>query len=553
MKKFIHHISQVLEPREKKKLTLLILFDFFISLLDIGFLGLLLYLVHFYTIVYPAGHFQFLLINAKDNPLLPVILFFILFSIKNLVAYQLARQQSFFFYATASRLSEKNLRRYFNGSFHDFVQTDSSIHTRRISQQPVEFAHYVLNSAHQVVSQAMLVTLTTIAILIYNPVLFILLLAILAPAVALLGWLMKRKLTRVKKTVKETGGRVLQYLNESLAGFVESNLYGRQDFFVKRYAAVQKTFNGFLSEQQILQNLPGRFMEIFAVFGLLILLSIHAYLPVAGTIDIITIGAFMAAAYKIIPGMVKILNSLGQIRSYQYTLDDLLLQLPAESPPPAGKLPLHGFAFHHVSFDHDGKNILKNFSCSAGAGQFIGIKGSSGNGKTTFLNLLLGFLEPSCGTISINGSAAVVHQRRKFWSSMAYVKQQPFLIHDTIAKNISMDENIDEQKLQAALERTGLLELVNTLPGGINHVISENGRNLSGGQRQRIALARAFYRDADLYILDEPFSELDDSSEKKLILHLRALAGSGKIVVLVSHTMESLASCNQVINIGNEG
>jgi ABC-type bacteriocin/lantibiotic exporter with double-glycine peptidase domain len=172
-----------------------------------------------------------------------------------------------------------------------------------------------------------------------------------------------------------------------------------------------------------------------------------------------------------------------------------------------------------------------------------GISGDSGKGKTTMLNLTAGFLQPEQGEILFNSES---RKYLPFWSQMAYVKQDPFILHASILDNIVLfDEQYDPVKLNEVLEVTGLLK---NFPEGIGKMIMEGGKNISGGQRQRVALARALYKDATVLLLDEPFSELDEASEIVIMQYLRTLAESGKIILLISHNPKSLDFCHAVIN-----
>ena len=166
------------------------------------------------------------------------------------------------------------------------------------------------------------------------------------------------------------------------------------------------------------------------------------------------------------------------------------------------------------------------------------------------INLLLGFLEPAAGKILINDTCSERQERQQFWKQISYLKQQPLLIYDSILKNITLDEdNCDFQKLEEVIRVTGLKELITNYPERYNKIITENGKNLSGGQRQRIAIARALYKESDLIILDEPFSELDWTSEEKLLTYFSQLASAGKIIILITHNKESLSFCNKIISL----
>jgi ABC-type bacteriocin/lantibiotic exporter with double-glycine peptidase domain len=200
---------------------------------------------------------------------------------------------------------------------------------------------------------------------------------------------------------------------------------------------------------------------------------------------------------------------------------------------------IHSVKISNVSF----KKVLSNFSLSAKSGEIVGLTGVSGKGKTTLINLLLGFLEPDSGEIIINDQPVSATERRQFWNSMSYVKQQPFLVHDSILTNITLSNQHNDEAVQQAVQAAGLESL------GLNTIIFENGKNISGGQRQRIAFARALYKNADLLLLDEPFNELDDASEKKMLQHLQKLQSEGKIVILITHNKSSLSFCTRNVSM----
>jgi ABC-type bacteriocin/lantibiotic exporter with double-glycine peptidase domain len=549
LKRIVKNISIILDAREKRRMVQLILLDILVSILDIAFLAMLLWIIQFYTHPAPTMHLP----NAflHQYPLLPIIVFFILFSVKNFLGFRVFRLQLKFVYGVASRLSQKNVMNYLNGSYNDYVNIDSSVHIRKISQQPIEFCHYVLAGFQQVVSQSVLILITVVAILAYNPVLFPLLLLILAPPIVFIAFLMKKKLNTIRKTVKPVSEKTIQYLKEALSGFIESNIYNNKNFFANRYHSLQSGFNDFLSEQLIVQNMPSRLIEVFAILGLLILIIIHSFTANVSSISIVTIGAFMAAAYKIIPGIIKILSCTGQIKTYQFTITDLMQANSAGSDKNSQDgFILQSVSFKNVSFSFQDKTVLNDFSFTISKGDFMGLSGISGKGKTTLINVLLDFLEPSYGSVLLNNICMKFENRRHFRKRISYVKQQPLLIYDSILKNITLSEKpVDFQKIEEVIRVTGLSEVIASYPEGFNKIITENGKNLSGGQRQRLMLARALYKPSDLLILDEPFSELDRDSENCLLTYLNELALAGKMILLITHHKESLSFCNKIISL----
>jgi ABC-type bacteriocin/lantibiotic exporter with double-glycine peptidase domain len=259
----------------------------------------------------------------------------------------------------------------------------------------------------------------------------------------------------------------------------------------------------------------------------------------------------MAASYKIIPGIVKILNCTGQMKTYQFTLTDLL---PFENQTLTIKdsqiVYINSIKFDKVCFQYKDRVVLNDISFQMEPGDFAGISGVSGKGKTTLINLLLGFLEPKCGAIYLNNRSANTVERQLYRNRVSYVKQQPFFINDSILENITLAENNhDWDKLDDVLTFCGIDKFLADYPEGLEKIIKENGKNISGGQRQRIMLARALYHDFDLLILDEPFSEMDSKAENCILSKLQSLAQQGKMILFITHNKSSLSFCNKIFSL----
>lgn len=552
MKYFIQSVLSILDHKEKLRFGLNILLDLLIGLLDVVFLGLLLIIINFYSInQFPVTHFLQQSLFDK-NSLMLIILFLCLYGIKNWLGYHIIKSQNSFFYDIASRLSRQNILDYLKDDYFKFVHIDSSVYTRKISQQPIEFSNYILTNIQQITSQSILIFFTTVGILFYHPSLFISLFILLMPPIILSGYYIKRRLADVRTNSKLTSQLTLQYLKESLSGYIESNVYEKNIFFTDRYYRYQKQLNEYIATQQTLQGLPSRLIEVFAVLGFLILIAINKYFSGNHGVGLLDIGVFMAASYKIIPGVVKILNSVGQIKTYEFTLDDLQRDEEITDDTDIPTLGINSIQFDKIGFSYRHNQVLNDFSFCLFPGDFIGITGPSGLGKTTIVNLLLGFLEQDNGSISINNVETNSSDRQLFWNRVSYCKQQPFFINDSILKNITFTEAAyDSSRLENALSFCGVDNILGQYPEGIDKLITENGKNISGGQKQRLMLARALYHHFDLLILDEPFSELDEVAEKMLLGKLKVLAQKGKMIIMITHNKSSLSFCNKLISLND--
>jgi ABC-type multidrug transport system fused ATPase/permease subunit len=548
---FLSGILNVLDQKERVRLFLLIFWDVLVSALDIAFLGLTVLVINFYVKNSALPYTSWLPSSLNNqNSVLLIAVFFILFGIKNMIAYWIASARYRFIYDVATRLSGKGIRQYLKKDYISFVNIDSSVHIRRISQQPIEFSHYILTNFQQIISQGVLVLFTIIAILLYHATLFLLLFALLMPAVIVLSWVLKRKYNNVRQHIKQTSADTLKNLKEALSGYIESNIYDKDDFFSGRYYRQQQMMNHYICTQQSLQYLPSRLIEVFAILGFFILVLVNKWSAHTPAIDLLTISIFLAAAYKIIPGIVKIINSAGQMKTYEFTLKDLLADNDIITTSPKQSEPIRSFGLERIHHKYHDRPVLKDVSFEVAPGDFIGLSADSGRGKTTLLHILLGFIEQEDGVVCINQKIRTVSERLAYHSRISYVKQQPFLLHDTIRNNITLQEDsYNEIRLREVITFCGLDTLISQYPEATNMMITENGKNLSGGQRQRIMLARALYHEFDLLILDEPFGEMDQESENEILDRLKLLAAKGKMILFITHNKAGLCFCNKVVSL----
>lgn len=547
-------IGSVLEAKEKKRFRVLIFLDILISIVDIFSLAVLLWIVQFYIQPNQVANVWFLPAwLVKRNSVSFIAIFFFLFTCKNLLAIVINRRQFRFIGDVAVRISALNLSCYQQAGLSNYTDVDSSVQIRKIAFQPFEFCQYLLSGIQQIITQSFLIIFTLIAIILFNAKIFLFLLLLLLPPVAVVFYLIKIKTGATRAGIKSANEKSFQYLLDALKGYVEANIYGRNDFFMKRFVEHRKKFSTYLFDSLSIQAMPARIIEVFAVSGLFILIVLAQWSGNdKGTL--LTIGAFMVAAYKVIPGLVKLINTTGQMKGYEHTLTELVKETETRQLTITKKKQrIHSIEFKNICFQYKDLPVLHRFNCHIRQGDFVGISGQSGKGKTTVLNLLLGFLQPANGEILINGFCTKKEHLKNYWPSIAYVKQQVFLINETIIKNITLEEEEpDKERLQPALHISGLAHLLTQFPERQEKMISENGKNISGGQQQRIALARALYKAADVYLLDEPFNELDEASEIILLNHFRKVAKAGKIVIMITHDKRSLSYCNKIISLDGQ-
>ena len=525
---------KLLERAERRRYLWLSAADAIVQLLDIAFLAALLLLVK--SLLQPQGGWPL------PVPLV-LALFFLAFLLKNGGGLATQRALHALTGRVALRLAGRQLEACQQATHATFLKTDTSVFIRKVNFHPVEFAHYVLLGLQQIGAQLLLIAASVAAVLLYDPSLFALVVAVLLPPAFLLFRVIKRRIDRSKDIVKTTNEDSLRFLLDALKGQPEAKVYGRQGFFRQRFLSARGRFSQAYFGMMGWQQLPARALETVAVLGLLLLVGISLQRPDAGTFLLLRAGAFLAAAYKVIPGLVKLIGAAGQLRAWSFTLDEAPSSV--EIPAPAG--PIRRLEVSGLHYAYGSKLLFRDLSFEAFPGEILLLESPSGSGKTTLLQLLLGFLEPDAGTIRFNDTRLRPRNAAAFWPRMAYVRQDAFLLHDSLTRNITLEESPgDPARLQTVLRATGLTRMLAAAGEGPDKLLLENGRNLSGGQQQRIALARALYRRADLYLLDEPFNELDRAAVCELQALLHEEAASGSIVIVVTHQPETIPGARRI-------
>ena len=545
MKLSLSDILRVLQGREKNRFYGLTFAGVLINLADIISLALLLVLIRFYT--EPGSVHSHWIPEILSDPTQPLfaLAFLLFFACKNAAAYFVQQAQTELAYHVALRLSHDLLLRFYASPFPERIATDSSVSGRRISQQPIEFGHHVLGGLQQLITQSVLVLFAVTAILLYNAPVFLLLLAILLPPVLIAGWRLKKKTRALRESGRHFSESAAKHLREAMAGYTEVQLYDTREFFMLRYLQPQAEQNRQLAALQNVQAMPSRLIEVFAILGLVLLIFLR--LQHTSGLDLMITGAFLGAAYRIIPGVVKILNSLAQMRAYAFTIPELLPQ-PLSHTALAASEKIRSIQCRNIEIP--GMPRQQTVSCELHSGKLSGISGASGSGKTTLLNILLGFRASDKGEILVNEEIKNSANLRELWHQTAYVPQQAVLLHDTILQNITLGRKVtDPARLETIIRVTGIGPWTDTLPEKLGTIVAEKGGNISGGQAQRIIIARALLEDKQICLLDEPFNELDAASADQLMKYFHQLAQQGRIVVLVTHDQHCLNACDEIITL----
>ena len=396
----------------------------------------------------------------------------------------------------------------------------------------------------------------SIILFLYDPKSFIFVTAISIFSFLLLSLLTRRKLIAWAKDRTVYEAKVINKLQVSFSLYKVIKVFFKNDIFNKNYFVNMKKYNHAIRNIFFITKIPRHSFEIVAVFSLSIL--IFFLTSQNNKIDelLVLLGLFAAAAFRILPAVVRIVTSVQSIQSNTPSIKILLTELKRKdlnkqylnkSDPIKfeKKITLKNIIFKYPETNN---NVLKDLNLEIKKNEIIGIAGSSGSGKTTLIDIFMGLLKPDKGNLFIDGKKLNENQITSLAKTIGYVPQGVFLLDDTIEKNIAfgVSENlIDKKKMISAAKNSQLHDFVTSLPKKYKTRISERGSNLSEGQKQRISIARALYFEPKILILDEATSALDYKTEKKFINFLNKLKNK-KTIIMIAHRYSVLKFCQKV-------
>ncbi|MPM37105.1 Protein glycosylation K [bioreactor metagenome] len=352
--------------------------------------------------------------------------------------------------------------------------------------------------------------------------------------------------------------RMWSYVNPAVEGFRESRIFGREDFFVEQFARNRREIVQPERKQQILGELPRYLMEIVMIFGILLVgLLLFATSPQSTAFGLLAI--FAAASVRIAPSLNRAVTSVNTIRTSLPAVDRLVDQIAEldatqdaapESRDDAGGLPESDIVVSGLGFTYPDADtpVLEDVSVTIPRGHTVALVGSSGAGKTTFADILLGLFSPTSGTITV-GDVDVVAHPGAWRRSVAAVSQRVYLWDATIRDLITYGqpvEDIDPQLLVRVIRQAQLESLLDSLPEGLDTRVGESGTRLSGGQAQRIGIARALYAQPQVLILDEATSALDNETEHEITSTIEALHGQMTVIV-IAHRLSTVRNADEIL------
>ena len=364
-----------------------------------------------------------------------------------------------------------------------------------------------------------------------------------------------------KRKIKQWGSQrqsldlfISKILMNSLSGIKEVKLLDKENFFLDRFTQTNTKKVKVATNHQTLTQISRFYLELITIVGMVSLILILISNGV-NTSEIVTLlGVFVAAAFRMIPSINRILAALQNLKYYSSSIDVISKEL-FDSPIIEKNKP-SSFEFKsmitvdNLDFSYKKKKILEGINLDIQIGETIGIVGESGSGKSTLVDLLNGLLKPTKGTIKIDDRN--IEEFITSWQlSIGYVGQEIFLIDDTIRANIAFgieEEKIDHNKINQVIKASQLSKFISELDNGVETMVGDRGIQLSGGQRQRIGIARALYHNPSVLIFDEATASLDDQTEKQVMKSIYNLK-QNKTMIIIAHRISTLNQCDKIYEI----
>jgi len=456
-------------------------------------------------------------------------------------------------YSIGSRLVE----RYLHQPYVWFLTRNSSDLGRNVLSEVSTVIDKAMIPLTTLVAQGAVACALLLLLLLVDPFLALSVGAVLASMYGLIFKVMSKTLNRLGRDSLAANTKRFVAVSEAFSAAKEVKIGSLESAYIKRFDEPAELYAKHQSASLAIVSLPRFALEAIA-FGGMMLIVLYLMLQGASFTDVLpVISLYAFAGYRLVPAAQQIYGAISQLRIMGPVIDALYTEMTvlkissvinASSNPIIlnQSIALNNIHYTYPNADHP---ALDAISITIPAQRVIGLVGSTGCGKTTTVDLILGLLEPQQGTLCVDGEVVNRANIREWQKSIGYVPQQIYLSDDTVASNIAFgidESDINQDAVARAAKIANLHDFViNDLPNGYETRVGERGVRLSGGQRQRIGIARALYHNPQVLILDEATSALDNLTEFAVMEAINKLRHDITII-LIAHRLSTVRECDQI-------
>jgi ATP-binding cassette subfamily B protein len=379
---------------------------------------------------------------------------------------------------------------------------------------------------------------------------------------SIIGLTRSRLIINSRRIAREST-QVIKSLREGLGGIRDVLISGSQDAYCQIFRNANYPLRRAQGDNIFIRLSPRLAMEAFGMVLMGTLAYTLAIQPDGIEKAVPILGTLALGAQRLLPVLQQAYSSWSTIRGEQASLQDTLELLDQPLPDYAGEATVDALRFqHHISLDQLSFRysprtqwVLNKLCVTITKGSRVGFIGATGSGKSTLLDIVMCLLQPTEGTLAIDGKPIAARHHRAWQAHIAHVPQSIFLADSTIEENIAFGvpkDQIDQKRVRQAARKAQIADIIETWPKQYQTFAGERGVQLSGGQRQRIGIARALYKNADVIIFDEATSALDNETEQAVMQAVERLSEDITILI-IAHRLTTLKNCSQIVELGEGG
>jgi len=495
-----------------------------------------------------------------------LLLLILAFVLKNLFLFLQNIVQLRFVYTNQFATSRRMMINFMKRPYEYYLGADTSVIQRNITSD-VNNMYALILTILQFTSEAVVFICLVGVLVIVDAKMILTIAALLVVILLIIKKILQPIMRKAGQDNQDYYSGLYKIIDESVTGIKEIKVSNKESHFINEYAGCGAGYVNAVQKYNIYNSTPRLLIETVCITGL-VLYMIVVIIGGATVSELLPqIAVFGLAAMRLIPSANRINNYTTSISYFEPFLwnisehlqddinDDSMVydENAYRGKVEAKKLPVTGsIELTDITYKYPGTDvyIFKDANMSIPVGSAIGVVGTTGAGKTTIIDILLGLLKLEGGQIKADG-VDVFSNYPGWLKNIGYIPQVIFMIDSTIRKNVAFgyaDDEIDDERVWSVLKEAQLDEFVRGLPDGLDTSIGERGIRLSGGQRQRIAIARALFEDPEVLILDEATSALDNETEAAIMDSINILAGR-KTLVIIAHRLQTIEKCDMVYRV----
>lgn len=576
MKKILKKMNVLLDGKQKAKMGGIVVLMIIGAALEACSIGLVIPIIT--TLLDPEavngdGYlgdiYRFLGMKSTSQFTIVMLLVIIAaFVVKNVFLYFQNVVQLRFVYTNQFATSRRMMINFMERPYEYYLNADTSVIQRSITSDVNNMYGLILSSL-QLLSEIIMFLVLVIVLMTQDPMMILTIALLLVIVLLVIKCILKPIMIKAGEDNQEYYSGLYKWIDQSVMGIKEIKIANKENYFINEYSKCGAGYVGAVQKYNIYNATPRLLIETVCIAGLVLylILQIASGKEVAAMIT--QIGVFAVAAMRLLPSANRINNYLTSIsyfepffmgvsdnlqeeindRSVNYDAEAYEARKEIKKLPVLKKIELKDIVYKYPNTD---VLIFNHADMEIPVGCSVGVVGTSGAGKTTIIDVLLGLLNIQEGSILADGVEVREHYE-EWLKNIGYIPQTIFMIDASIRKNVAFgvpDEEIDDNKVWQALKEAQLDEFVKGLPEGLDTGIGERGIRLSGGQRQRIGIARALFEDPEVLVLDEATSALDNETEAAIMDSINRLHGR-KTLIIIAHRLQTIEKCDMVYRVEN--